>query len=174
MLRQTRASIAFHRRALDAQVIGADVPSYSTFPYRATAILRLYRDFWRLIYRHPPHERHDLIFKLRNEFRSKRHLHGEKVVGTALKRGQMLLEVQKTMMESKVMRQEGFARSRGDRNGSLKGVTGSGAQSVDAVWEQLRVATGGTIPGLRAHHNSRNVTFASAYGRTGVAVRARR
>lgn len=125
------------------QVIGAEVPSFERFPFKARAILHLYRDFWRLIYRFPPQERQDLIFRLRNEFRSKRHLAGSKVIVGALKRGEGVLEVQKSMLEMRGIKASGAVR---------KG--GSAVGNVDVVFEQLQTTAGHMLPGLKNYKSS--------------------
>jgi hypothetical protein len=142
-----------------SQVIGAAVPSYSKFPYRARDTLRLYRDFWRLINKMPPAERPDLAFQVRNEFRSKRHAMGERRISSAINRGMAVLATQQQMFDSKAMRSSGVfkravkgggADGRVDANGRRRGGAGrSEALTVDGVWEQLRVHGEGTLPNLR-------------------------
>lgn len=123
------------------QVLGAEVPSFRDFPYRARDTLYLYRHFLQLIYRHHgPEERRDLLFRLRNEFSSKRHLRGPRVVSAALKRGEGILALQRQLLESREMR---HATSRD-----------GGAQSVDALWEQLQVVSGHVLPGLQNYECS--------------------
>jgi hypothetical protein len=126
--------------------MGAPVPSFRNFPYKATEILHLYRDLWRIVYRHPPQERRDLAFRLRNEFRSKRNLAGSKQVGAAFRRGQGLLEVYRAQLDARDIRSSGMA---------AKGV---GAQSVDGLWDQLQMQSNHILPGLRNYSTSRPVS----------------
>ncbi|KPI87345.1 hypothetical protein ABL78_3586 [Leptomonas seymouri] len=120
----------------DPQVLGAEVPSFRDFPYRARDTLYLYRHFLQLIYRHHgPEERRDLLFRLRNEFSSKKHLRGPRVISAALKRGEGILALQRQILESREVRR-GTSR-------------GGGAQSVDALWDQLQVVSGHVLPGLQ-------------------------
>ncbi|KPA84351.1 hypothetical protein ABB37_02349 [Leptomonas pyrrhocoris] len=127
------------------QVLGAEVPSFRDFPYRATDTLHLYRHFLQLIYRHHgPEERRDLLFRLRNEFASKRHLRGPRTVSAALKRGEGILALQRQILESREVRR-GTSRD-------------GGAQSVDALWDQLQVVSGHVLPGLRNYECSLSVS----------------
>ena len=131
------------------QVIGAPVPSFRNFPYKANEILHLYRDLWRIIYRHPPQERRDLAFRLRNEFRSKRHLAGPKQVVAACRRGQGILEVYKSQLDSKDIRSSGLASR------------GIGAQCVDALWDQVQMQSNNILPGLRNYSSSKTISGGS-------------
>jgi len=133
-------------KAIEPQVIGAAVPSFRNFPYKANEILHLYRDFWRLIYRHAPQDRQDLAFRLRNEFRSKRYMAGPRQISNAVRRGQGIYDVQKAMLESKSMRRSGLTGK------------GLGAQCVDALWDQLQISSNNIIPGLRNFSSSRQIT----------------
>jgi hypothetical protein len=130
------------------QVIGAEVPSFRDFPYRARDTLYLYRHFLQLIYRHHgPEERRDLLFRLRNEFTNKRHLRGPRVVSAALKRGEGILALQRQILESREVRR-GTSRD-------------GGAQSVDALWDQLQVVSGHVLPGLKNYECSLSISKGS-------------
>ncbi|AIO01574.1 hypothetical protein LPMP_332830 [Leishmania panamensis] len=123
------------------QVLGTEVPSFRNFPYRAQDTLYLYRHFLQLIYHHyAPEERKDLLFRLRNEFSSKRHLHGPRAISAALKRGEGMLALQRQLLQSREVRR-GTSRD-------------GGAQSVDALWDQLQIVSGHVLPGLRNYENS--------------------
>lgn len=138
-----RTGLWASRKVTGAQVLGADVPSFENFPYLARDVLYLYRDFCRLIYRHPPQERRDLFFRLRNEFRSKRNLSGSKAVRSALRRGEGILEAQKSLLDTRRTTQSGLAGRRQH-----------GAQCVDNVFDQLRCVAGHVLPGLRNYKSS--------------------
>lgn len=134
-----------------AQVLGTDVPSFRSFPYRAQDTLYLYRHFLQLIHHHyGPEERQDLLFRLRNEFASKRHLRGHRAVSAALKKGEGMLALQRQLLQSREVR----------RGTSREG----GAQSVDALWDQLQVVSGHVLPGLRNYENSLPVSRGSYVG----------
>ncbi|KAG5469556.1 hypothetical protein LSCM1_02779 [Leishmania martiniquensis] len=131
-----------------SQVVGAEVPSFRTFPYRAQDTLYLYRHFLQLIYHHyGPEERKDLLFRLRNEFSSKRHLRGPRAISAALKRGEGMLALQRELLQSREVR----------RGTSREG----GAQSVDALWDQFQIVSGHVLPGLRNYENSLPVSHGS-------------
>ncbi|KAG5469201.1 hypothetical protein LSCM4_02599 [Leishmania orientalis] len=130
------------------QVLGAEVPSFRNFPYRAQDTLYLYRHFLQLIYHHyGPEERKDLLFRLRNEFSSKRHLRGPRAISAALKRGEGMLALQRELLQSREVR----------RGTSREG----GAQSVDALWDQFQVVSGHVLPGLRNYESSLPVSHGS-------------
>ncbi|KAG8343309.1 putative Complex 1 protein (LYR family) Complex1 LYR like [Trypanosoma vivax] len=131
------------------QVLGTSVPSFRHFPYRAQDVLHLYRDLLRLIYQHPPQDRSDLIFRLRNEFHRRRHLSNPKMITAAIRRGEGVLNVQRSILESRSVR----ARAVASRAG--------GAQSVDGLWDQLQIVSGHMLPGLRNFSASRGVTRGS-------------
>lgn len=139
-----RLSRIWQARQTGPQVLGTDVPSFEKFPYCAQDILHLYRDFCRLIQRYPPQERPDLLFRLRNEFRSKRHLSGPRVIAMALKRGQGVLDVQRSIVEGRDIRQQGTLQK-------------NGARSVDAVWDRVQQLSGNMLPGLRNYSASRPI-----------------
>ncbi|CUG92589.1 Hypothetical protein, putative [Bodo saltans] len=140
------------------QVIGAYVPSFDRFPYMARDTLHLYRDFWRLIYRYPPQERPDLMFRLRNEFRSKRHLAGSKIIRSAVRRGQAILEVQKSLLDTRAVKESTHAQRGGVRPKRLS-LTSSGASQshVDRVFDQVQDIAGHMLPGLKGYKASLNV-----------------
>ncbi|KAK7195968.1 Complex 1 protein (LYR family) [Novymonas esmeraldas] len=127
------------------QVLGAEVPSFRDFPFRAQDTLHLYRHFLQLIHHHyGPAERHDLLFRLRNEFSSKRHLRGPRAISAALRRGEGMLALQRQLLQSREVRR-GTSRD-------------GGAQSVDALWDQLQVVSGHVLPGLRNYEQSLTVS----------------
>ncbi|KEG08617.1 hypothetical protein DQ04_06801030 [Trypanosoma grayi] len=147
----------------DPQVLGTPVPSFRHFPYRARDVLYLYRDFLRLIHQHPPQERADLLFRLHNEFHRRRHLSNPKVITAAIKRGEGILNVQRSMLESRTLR----ARAVSSKE--------NGAQSVDGLWDQLQMVSGHVLPGLRNFEPSRSVSKGSyAQQATTQAVYSRR
>ncbi|KAG5495247.1 hypothetical protein JKF63_02302 [Porcisia hertigi] len=130
------------------QVLGVDVPTFFNFPYRAQDTLHLYRHFLQLICHHyAPEERKDLLFRLRNEFSSKRHLRGPRAISAALKRGEGMLALQRQLLQSREVR----------RGTSREG----GAQCVDALWNQFQVVSGHVLPGLRNYENSLPVSSGS-------------
>ncbi|ORC87221.1 uncharacterized protein TM35_000231920 [Trypanosoma theileri] len=131
------------------QVLGTTVPSFHNFPYRAQDVLHLYRDFLRLIHQYPPQEQADLRFRLQNEFHRRRHLSSPKMITAAIKRGEGVLAVQRSMLESRMLR----ARAVSSKE--------KGAQSVDGVWDQLLLVSGHVLPGLRNYKPSRSVTKGS-------------
>ncbi|KAF8279707.1 putative Complex 1 protein (LYR family) [Trypanosoma cruzi] len=134
-----------HFSRQEPQVIGTSVPSFRHFPYRAQDVLHLYRDFLRLIHQHPPQERADLLFRLHNEFYRRRHLTSPKMITGAIKRGEGILNVQRSMLESKTLRARGVSSRE------------QGAQNVDGLWDQLQMLSGHVLPGLRNFRPSRNV-----------------
>lgn len=122
------------------QVLGTDVPSFSNYPYRARDTLYLYRHFLQLIYRHhAPEERADLLFRLRSDFASKRHLRGPRVISAAVKRGEGILAMQRQLLSSREARQQ---------------TSSEGAGSSDSLWEQLQAVSGYVLPGLRNYQRS--------------------
>ncbi|RNF02171.1 hypothetical protein TraAM80_06559 [Trypanosoma rangeli] len=129
----------------EPQVIGAAVPSFRHFPYRAQDVLHLYRDFLRLIHQYPPQERADLLFRLHNEFHRRRHLASPKMITAAIKRGEGILNVQRSMLESRTLRARGVSSRE------------HGAQNVDGLWDQLQILSGHVLPGLRNFRPSRDV-----------------
>ncbi|AAQ15849.1 hypothetical protein, conserved [Trypanosoma brucei gambiense DAL972] len=136
-------------RGREPQVLGTAVPSFYNFPYRAQDVLHLYRDLLKLIYQHPPQERADLLFRLRNEFHSRRHLSAPKLISAAIRRGEGILNVQRGLMESRSVR----ARAVASRE--------RGAQSVDGLWDQLQIVSGHMLPGLRNFSASRGLSRGS-------------
>lgn len=143
------------RFADEPQVLGAEVPTFERFPFKAQEVLHLYRDLCRVIYRYPPQERQDLFFKLRNEFRSKRNLAGPRVIRAALRRGHGILEVQKSLLDSRHVRQSGLV-SKGSAKGGqspLRRPSG-GAQCVDALFDQVQAVAGHVLPGLKNFRHS--------------------
>ncbi len=124
-----------------SQVLGAQVPSYDRFPFRGPDILRLYRNFFMLIQRLPPSERPDATFKLRNEFRSKRHLIGEKRIGREYHRGRQRYEAYKALLDERDVKSQGALR-RGAGNHMTM-------QNTDAAWQLLKTRANGTVPNLR-------------------------
>ncbi|CAD2221446.1 Complex 1 protein (LYR family), putative [Angomonas deanei] len=132
------------------QVLGTEVPSYKDYPYRATDVLYLYKSFLQLIYHHHrPEERADLLFRLRNEFASKRHLSGPKMISAAIRKGEGILALQRQILDAKEVKQ----RSLGGRQ--------DGAQSVDGLWDQLRTVSGNVLPGLQNYGASRPISGGS-------------
>lgn len=118
-----RLTLPHRARLQHTAIVGADVPVFNRFPYRASDILRLYKDFWRLVLRYPENERHDLIFRLRNEFRSKRYMGHKRLVGKAYARGQSLLDMYKgrleyseSIVERRLVSRAGAAALRAERD----------------------------------------------------------
>lgn len=155
MLRGTALSRKSLGGARGPQVVGAHVPSFDRFPYKAREVLHLYRDFWRLIYKYPPQERPDLMFRLRNEFRSKRNLAGPKVISSSVRRGQCFLEVQKSVLDARAVRESGYTKRNGRRQRelSLKS-SGPHQKSVDRVFDQVQDIAGHMLPGLKRYRAS--------------------
>lgn len=145
-----RSPCLWQRNYSGSQVLGAEVPSFHDFPYRARDVLYLYRDFLQLIhYHHTPEERPDLLFRLRNEFASRRHLSGAKQITAALKRGEGMLAVQKQILEGQETRRRGVASKQ------------TGATSVNGLWDQLQMVSGHVLPGLRNYKKSLPVSGGS-------------
>lgn len=154
-----------------AQVLGAGVPVFRQYPYCASETLRLYMNFLRLIRRHcRPEEQHDLMFRLRQEFNSRRHLRGPKRIAAALRRGEGILCFQRHLLES---HEDGAAGCRRNlspitqrlfnekecRNTSRR----SPAVSVSGSWAQLQRLAGNTVPGLRHYYSSLPVDGVRSY-----------
>eukprot|EP00758_Cryptobia_borreli_P006603 Tbor_TRINITY_DN5184_c2_g10::TRINITY_DN5184_c2_g10_i1::g.25858::m.25858 len=144
-------------RHQDSSIIGANVPSFRNYPYKAIPILHLYRDFWRLIMRYPPNERSDLIFRLRNEFRNKRNLGHPRMVTSAYKRGLSLLEMYKSRIEFSEAKASGFGGRSIPGGKTNKKISISSGGNPDALWEHIQSATHGVLPGLRNYRNSMKI-----------------
>ena len=172
MLRWSR--VAHRSNVVDrwstSQVIGATVPSFQRFPYRSRDILRLYRDFWRLVQRLPPDERGDAAFKLRNEFRSKRHLYGEKRIGKEYHAALARYEHAKESLALRDLRGTGIVRTSRhvettDRDGArITDAKRAASRRVEAaglegMWAALQSRAGGCIPNLR--NAPRSITVGS-------------
>ncbi|CCW69333.1 unnamed protein product [Phytomonas sp. Hart1] len=133
----------FLPRFVGPQVLGAEVPSFRNFPYCACEVLYLYRHFLQLIaHHHAPEERKELLFRLRREFLSRRHLRGHRPILAALRRGQGILALQRQILDGKGTRRRGLASRE------------KGAASVDGLWEQLQLVSGHKLPGLRNYEDS--------------------
>lgn len=90
-----------------AAVLGTDaLPSFSRYHFKAIDVLRLYRDFWRLLYMHPPAERPDLMFQLRKEFRSKSRMRGGGQIRRAYDHGVTILESKRAAMAGITAKQD--------------------------------------------------------------------
>lgn len=158
MLRRSRyfgAAVDWNR----SQVLGAEVPSYARFPFRGSDILRLYRNFWGLIARLPPGDQKDAAFKLRNEFRSKRFIVGEKRIGKEFHRAKQKYEYYKSMLDDRDVKAQGLLRSQREvlkRPGEARKVI-TRLTSTDAAWQTLRMRANGTIPNLRNVPESKQV-----------------
>ena len=63
----------------------------------------------------------------------------------ALKRGQGVLDVQRSIVEGRDLRQQGTLQR-------------SGARSVDAVWDRVQQLSGNMLPGLKNYSASRPIT----------------
>eukprot|EP00796_Vickermania_ingenoplastis_P010578 gene10578-7347_t len=139
LLRRPTPSVSggsLHRHS--SRVIGYEVPSFKDYPYHAQEVLQLYRSFLRLIaHFHRPEEQRDLLFRLRQEFSSRRHLRGHRMIAAAVRRGQGVLDFQTQMLGAKGNKRNGVARR--DR----------GAATVDGAWAQLQLLSGNVVPGLR-------------------------
>ncbi|RNC54464.1 hypothetical protein TcCL_ESM08111 [Trypanosoma cruzi] len=68
-----------------------------------------------------------------------------KMITGAIKRGEGILNVQRSMLESKTLRARGVSSRE------------QGAQNVDGLWDQLQMLSGHVLPGLRNFRPSRNV-----------------
>ena len=64
--------------SLDGTVLGSIVPSFRNYTTFASDVLRLYRSFWRLVYRLPVEDQESAIAKLRTRFRRASHVKGQK------------------------------------------------------------------------------------------------
>ena len=137
-----------------SQVMGATVPSYDRFPFRARDILRLYRRYWRLVHLLPPSERMDAGFKLRNEFRSKRHITGEKRIGLIYRKALQQFESYKLRIEERGSRANGTVRRKNTPGSKSHQVD---AVSVDGAWMALKMHANGTLPNLRNVQDSRKL-----------------
>ena len=126
----TASSISgiFHRTCIllwhgnpknQARVVGTQVPNWATFPHRAYDVTALYRDFVRLLYRLPVSEQRDALYKLRNNFRTKRHVRGVERIDRMLSRGRMQYE---DLLATVTERESSFAHSSLNCNGpALRG-----------------------------------------------------
>jgi hypothetical protein len=143
-----------------SQVLGAAVPTYQRYPYRGRDILRLYRNFWRLVQRLPLSEQRDAAFKLRNAFRSKRHFHHEKSIAKAYQQGLGQYEAMKGKLDETAQRSDGaFAVRRKQRAGgaSKQQELHVKAVTVDGVWAALKNYGDGVVPNLRNIPQSKRV-----------------
>lgn len=144
-------------------IIGASLPSYSRFPYRSRDILRLYRDFWRLVQRLPLADRPDAAFKLRNEFRSKRHIVGPKRVGKAFAAAQAQYNTLKAKLDDADVKSSGGLKhlmngKTGGRQGDVRrGPFAVNTLAADGAWSALKAHAGGVVPNLATVTGSRNV-----------------
>jgi hypothetical protein len=93
----------------EGQVIGTPFPSFSNnFNPRSSEVLTLYRNFWRLVYQYPPSERYDLMFRLRNEFRSKRYIRGVEL-HKAIRKGHNMFKHFRGKVEEQAMKQQNLS-----------------------------------------------------------------
>jgi hypothetical protein len=94
-------------RTNEPQVLGASVPVFSNYPHRARDALVLYREFWRIVMLHPPHEQPDLAVRLRNEFRRGRLMRGENRINRAIFKAESQLNTFRTLVDNKQSRFDG-------------------------------------------------------------------
>uniref|UniRef100_A0A7S1Q2K5 Uncharacterized protein n=1 Tax=Neobodo designis TaxID=312471 RepID=A0A7S1Q2K5_NEODS len=148
-------------------VIGADLPAFQRYPYRGRDVLRLYRKFWGLVQRLPAEEQKDAAFRLRNEFRSKRHAYGEKRLGKLYQQGEARYEALKETLDAREHKATGLVKTaprpqtpgafavqrQGSRSRTkLDGVT------VDGMWASLKSHGQGFVPNLRNVPESKRVS----------------
>lgn len=172
-----RAFSGSSRSSNPSQVLGAGVPCFRHFPYRAQQVLQLYKQFLCLIYHHHrPEEQRDLLFRVRQEFTSRRHLKGQKVIARALRRGQGLLEYHRQLLDAKeTTRNLVRYQKTSHRNSYLDGGSSyrAAATSVNDAWGRLKVISGNVLPGLELYdcslpiHESSNAAIGhpSVYSR---------
>jgi hypothetical protein len=144
MLRCTSACLLKKSWLAEPNVVGTSMLDFVNAPLRRTDILRLYKDFWKLIMLYPPSERTDLAFKLRTQFRSTKHQLGPKAVGRAYKKGLHQLHFHRTLMDSRSASESGLRGVQSRSNHSEQPET-----LTDYVWDDVRQRTQGSIPGLR-------------------------
>lgn len=133
----------------NSQILGAAVPSFRHFPYKSSAILHLYKDFLSLIFSsYAPHERGELLFRLRNEFQSKKHLTNPRMIMKCLKRGEGILALQKQIEEKKRVRRS-FPQAFRNSNNSIGDNSSGGINNVDAAWESFQYKSNSVLPGLQ-------------------------
>jgi hypothetical protein len=133
-------------------VLGAPIPRLHPRPYMPTEVLRLYRDFWKIIYRHPAAEQPELAFKLRNNFRSKLHYVGKDRIQRALRAGGTALQEYKEKLELRRVKETVKHCGKGEL---LAGDPGQ-------VWERLQIACGHRVPGIGDADESRTLRSLSA------------
>lgn len=170
-----RAQSGSSRSGNPSQVLGAGVPSFRHFPYRAQQVLQLYKQFLQLIYHyHRPEEQRDLLFRLRQEFASRRHLKGQKVIAVALRRGQGMLDYHRQLLDARETKQHLVRYQRNGRRmthhlenkGGYMHAGGAtaAATSVNDAWGRLRVLSGNILPGLALYDCSLPIQESSSGG----------
>jgi hypothetical protein len=135
-----------------SQVLGTEVPSYFRYPYLARDILRLYRDFWRVVQRLPIEEQKDAAFKLRNAFRSKRHVYDRKHISKLYANGEAELLTARERLDEAALRAAGRTIQTARRGHVLnagESRTRTKATAVDGVWQALKSHGNGIVPNLR-------------------------
>lgn len=161
------------------QVLGTDVPTYGNYTHRASEVLTLYRGFLRMIQNHPPHERGDLLKKVRSEFSSKKFLVGRNRVNKLIERGKGVLQHQWSILEQRNSQSTFNLTNKHRRPFRRQQEIGirdeEGADRVEAMWEFVKRHTNGVVPNLGTVRNSKQlpVTYrgqsygSSVHGPTG-------
>jgi hypothetical protein len=150
-----------------SSVIGAELPSHRHFPHRGRDVLRLYRKYWGLVQRLPPEDQRDAAFRLRNEFRSKRHAYGEKRLGQLYKQALLKYEALRASMDEQDIRATGLTRRvpvkqpgaafAVPRQRGAAGATKLEGVTVDGMWSALRSHGHGFVPNLRNVPESKRI-----------------
>jgi hypothetical protein len=171
------------------QVLGAKVPSFKNYPHRASEVLVMYREFWRLVMMHTPDEQPDLAVKLRNEFRKGRLIRGFRAVDRAVQRAEEQLNFWRGLVDTKTDRYEGkctallrpsahmdvlkrsstMAEGKSNQKQQQQQRKKSfvvQANSVDGVWQALQNRAEGSVPNLPNSRRSKK------YSRSNVQIGA--
>ena len=133
-----------YRSRVTKAFLGAEIPNFRRFPFRATQSLRLYRAFWKVLRRLPPEDHTEAKYKLRDGFRRTRGVVSPKAVAKCLQSGYSQLEHWKSIVESQEVRRVGAWQH---PHSSSKDPIDFSAPG-DEVWEKVRVKANATIPGL--------------------------
>lgn len=132
MFRFSKSFSYRHGATNGPQVLGARVPSFKNYPARASEVLVLYREFWRLVMMHPPNEQPDLAVKLRNEFRRGRLLRSHRAVDRAVRKAEYELNFWRSLVDTKTTRAEGRCVPLLQPSAHLRGLSGGAGAAAFA------------------------------------------
>ena len=85
---------------VNSTVLGSIVPSFRNFTTFSSQVLKLYRDFWRLVYRLPVEDQENAKTKLRTRFRRASYVKGQKHILQILKNARSELEHWRGLVDS--------------------------------------------------------------------------